>query len=227
MDSYARLYLEATTRLVDLLVDGGRKPEASHLLDDSITRSKTGIRSAAEQRAVAEILRLKQRRLRLQGEPAPEITAVAKWIDQTPVKLSDLRGRVVLLDFWATWCGPCRAAFPYLRKWHDDYQDKGLVVLGITKYYGVADGMAADQAAENDYLHRFREAQRIPYGFAVASNDDNHRNYGVTGIPTTVIIDRRGVVRFIDTGTGNNEEEIAAVIERLINETDAKTATNR
>ncbi|MFN2453244.1 MAG: redoxin domain-containing protein [Pyrinomonadaceae bacterium] len=227
-DSYARLYLEATAKLADVLVDDGRKPQAARVLDESLARVKTGIKNAAEQHAVLEVLRLKQQGLRLQGEPAPELSAIAKWIDHTPVKLADLRGRVVLLDFWATWCAPCRAALPSLRRWHEDYQTKGLVVLGITKYYGITvEGKASDHNAENDFLRRFKTAEKVPYGFVVAGADDNLRNYGVVSIPTTVLIDRRGIVRLVDTGSGNHEEEIAATIERLLNEPAAKTATAR
>jgi len=226
-DSYARLYLEATSKLADTLVDSGRKPDAARMLDDSIARVKTGIRGAADGRGVTEALRLKQRRLKLQGSPPPELTAVIKWIDQTPVKLSELRGQVVLLDFWATWCAPCRATFPSLRRWHDDYVDKGLKVLGITKYYGVAEGMAVDHDAENDFLRRFKNAERLSYGFVVAGADDNLRNYGVTTIPTVVLIDRRGLVRYIGTGESEEEENaIGQMIEKLLNETDAKTTAS-
>jgi hypothetical protein len=78
-------------------------------------------------------------------------------------------------------------------------------MLGVTKYYGVAEGMAVDHDAENDFLRRFKNAERLSYGFVVAGADDNLRNYGVTTIPTVVLIDRRGMVRYI--GTGESEEE--------------------
>jgi hypothetical protein len=74
--------------------------------------------------------------------PLPELVAT-QWIDQAPVTLSKLRGHVVLLDFWAPWCGPCRYTFPRLQRWHESYKDKGLVILGLTNYMGNIDGRRA------------------------------------------------------------------------------------
>ena len=213
-----RLYTDATSRLANVLVDGGRKAEAVKMVEDSITNLKTYITTPNEQRAASLELQRKQRQLRLQGEIAPEIT-IARWIDQTPVKLSDLRGRVVLLDFWATWCGPCLAAFPHLTEWHEKYKDRGLVILGITLYYGQAEGQAVDKDYEHSFLERFKKMHRLPYGFAIADNEDNHRNYGVQGIPTTVVIDRKGIIRYVGTGSGGpNNQQVAETLEKVIEE---------
>ncbi|MDQ3820044.1 MAG: TlpA family protein disulfide reductase, partial [Acidobacteriota bacterium] len=142
-------------------------------------------------------------------------------IEQSPLKLSDLRGHVVLLDFWATWCGPCRLAFPHLREWNEKYKDKGLVILGITKYYGHAEGKELSQPEELGYLERFKKENNLTYGIAVANGDDNHRNYNVMAIPTAVLIDRHGVIRLLTTGSGGgNEVEISAAIEKLLNESE-------
>ena len=150
---------------------------------------------------------------------APPDIHVNEWIDQQPTKLSELRGRVVLLDFWAPWCGPCRVTFPRLQNWHETYKNKGLVILGVTNFFGHAEGKQLTRAQEMDYLRDFKKKFRLPYGFAIADSDDNDRNYVVSSIPTTFLIDRRGVVRFISVGS--NEAESAALnkmIRKLIDE---------
>lgn len=148
----------------------------------------------------------------------PELL-VEEWIDQKPAKLSDLRGQVVLLDFWAPWCGPCRVTFPRLQRWHESYKAKGLVILGVTNFYGRVEGKNLTPAQELDYLRSFKKTFRLPYGFAVAASEENDRNYAVASIPTTFLIDRRGVVRFISTGSGDLENAaLNSMIKKLIDE---------
>ncbi|HEV7796580.1 MAG TPA: TlpA disulfide reductase family protein [Pyrinomonadaceae bacterium] len=148
----------------------------------------------------------------------PELVAT-QWIDQAPVKLSDLHGQVVLLDFWAPWCGPCRYTFPKLQRWHESFKDKGLVILGVTNYSGDIDGRRATPGEELAYLRTFKKQNRLPYGFVVADSSANDYNYGVFSIPMSFLIDRRGNVRFIAMGA--SEAEIAALgkmIEKVVGE---------
>ena len=145
--------------------------------------------------------------------PVLQDIVAQEWIDQAPVKLADLRGRVVLLDFWATWCGPCRATFPRLEKWHESYKDKGLVILGVTNFFGHAEGKQLTPAQEIAYLRDFKKKFHITYGFAVADSSENDRNYTVSSIPTSFLIDRRGVVRLISVGASDDE---AAVLNKMI-----------
>jgi thiol-disulfide isomerase/thioredoxin len=127
----------------------------------------------------------------------------------------------VLLDFWATWCGPCLASFPHLREWSEKYKTRGLIVLGITKYYGNGDGKELTPPEENSFLERFKKEHNLTYGVAVADTDNNLRSYGVQAIPTAVLIDRQGVIRLVTTGTGGgNETMIEATIEKLLDESD-------
>ncbi len=142
----------------------------------------------------------------------PDIVAT-QWIDQNPVKLSALRGQVVLLDFWAHWCGPCRYTFPRLQRWHEAYKDKGLVILGVTNYFGHVEGRKVTPAEELAYLRTFKKTNRLPYGFAVADTGVNDMNYGVFSIPMSFLIDREGKVRYISTGV--NEQDLAALDKRI------------
>lgn len=213
--------------LVDVFVEAKRPDEARATLED-LRRLGLVIPSAS-------LYRQASRRLTaLLGQPAgaielgagaetpsfaPELE-VAEWIDQKPIKLSELRGRVVLLDFWATWCGPCHIAFPVLRDLHQKYEKKGLTVIGATQFYGTSSRMPEMSPKEElSYLRRFKKAQRLPYGFAVARDDANGLRYGVSSIPTVVLIDRKGAVRYISVGAGEQDTaELPRVVEKLLSE---------
>jgi thiol-disulfide isomerase/thioredoxin len=134
--------------------------------------------------------------LTLEGKPAPPLET-GHWLGARPPALAQLRGRAVLLFFWAHWCPDCKAQIPALVKLEADYGPRGLVLIGPTQHYGyVARGQEAPSDAELLYIDQVRQkAYAALKDMPVPVSEENFERYGASTVPTLVLIDRRGFVR--------------------------------
>lgn len=211
------IYYSVIDNQIKFMIETGRKAVAMQYYQTALKQVETDFTNKSLQDDVLRRLKKREKHYKLLGDQAPEFVDVDKTFPGQNKTLAALRGKVVLLDFWATWCVPCLEVFPYLIGWQQAYQKDGLVILGLTRYYGEVRGMRADNDSEIEYLQNFRKSQNLPYDFVVSKNTTNQINYGATSIPTTVLIDRKGVIRYIESGT-NRDEEIQAMIEKLLAE---------
>ncbi len=213
------LYYSAVDANVKYLIETNRKPLALQFYREALARAVKDFAAKPLQEDILTRLKRREPHYKLLGDVAPEPADVDRWLPGNAQTLASLRGRVVLLDFWATWCVPCIGEFPSLIEWHQTFQKDGLEILAVTKYHGEAEGVRVDNAAELDYLQRFRRENRLPFNFVVAKDTGNQLTYGATAIPTTVLIDRKGVVRYVEIGTGESrDEEIRQMIVKLLAE---------
>jgi thiol-disulfide isomerase/thioredoxin len=128
-------------------------------------------------------------------------TAVA----DADVNLDELRGTVVLLDFWASWCVPCRRSFPWMNAMHEKYADEGLVIIAVN--------VDKKTAAANEFLEAY------PANFRIAYDPDAilAREYGVEAMPSTFIIGRDGQITSRHVGFKvKRQEEYEAAIESAL-----------
>jgi len=136
---------------------------------------------------------------------APELAA-GDWINSEPLKLKDLRGRVVLIDFWTFGCINCRNTLPYLNSWHDRYRDRGLTVIGV-------------HSPEFDFERKVEnlrsEVDSLAIHYPVVSDNDykTWEAYKVGAWPTVFLVDKQGRIRWLHVGEGKYDEA-----ERIIQE---------
>jgi thiol-disulfide isomerase/thioredoxin len=151
-----------------------------------------------------------QLRLGFMGAPAPELQGVEVAQGGVGPTLSSLRGRVVVLEFWATWCGACRALLPTLNAWQERFEAAGGLVLSVTM---------------DPVLDAARDATELGMTYAVLADPGGAttQTYQAYALPTLFVIDRAGIVRDVSVGFDPDRiAEIEATLERLV----AEPATN-
>jgi thiol-disulfide isomerase/thioredoxin len=155
------------------------------------------------------------------GKEAPPLRKIKGWVNSwVGVKLSDLRGKVVLLDFWGTWCGPCVQSIPELMDLHEKYRERGLVIIGV--HDDSWNSMGDLKKKLGELSKRYWDGRKIPFVVALdgggrtkvegterTASGATTAAYGISGFPTMVLIDRQG--RVVGEYDGNE-----VTIERLL-----------
>ncbi len=156
----------------------------------------------------------KRQLIEMVGKPATELQ-VDNWLGSAPLPLKSLKGKVVLLDFWAPWCPPCRDILPFLQSLYEEYGDQGFQAIGVTQYYGYFNQLGKNlknisPEREEEWVKKFKENMNISIPTAISNSSDgaaNARAFGVYGIPHMVLIDKKGNVRLYTIGSGKSSEE--------------------
>jgi thiol-disulfide isomerase/thioredoxin len=153
----------------------------------------------------------------LLGHPAPEIS-VTQWVNRDPVTLHDLRGSVVLLEFWATWCKPCDEMFPKLKELYEGNRPRGLEIVALTRHYYAQSDSFESKQEELQLIRSVVERHKPNFYVGVAEDEKLQRLYGATGLPTLFLIDRQGIVR--SAGPGQEEARFKETLRRCLDASD-------
>ena len=120
------------------------------------------------------------------GELAPDFTLID--LEGNQVSLSDFRGKTVFVNFWATWCPPCRAEMPEIEAVYQEYKDKGVVIIGV------------DIEETKEEVLQFVQQGGYSWTFVLDTTGEVTANYKIQAIPTSFFIDREGIIRAMNVG---------------------------
>ena len=135
------------------------------------------------------------------GKPAPDFQFQSS--EGQPTSLSDLKGKPVLINFWATWCRPCRMEMPYLQQVYDEWQEKGLVVLAI------------NIKESPSQVEEFMQSQGLSLPVLLDSQGKVASQYGIQAIPVTFFVDRDGIIQDIKFGPFQSKAEIESSLDKI------------
>ena len=165
-------------------------------------------------KAVADVLAASRKRIALDARrheaPAPGWTL--SYLDGKPVSMDDFKGKVIVMDFWGSWCGPCRIELPIFQAIYEKYRDKGVVFLGMN-YERPGGGRDLKEVARD-----FIKMNRYSFPVVVDHEQVAANAYGITGFPTVFLIDKTGTIRYKNVGITEGIETILTdQIESLMN----------
>ncbi len=140
---------------------------------------------------------------------APEIIS-STWINSDPIRIEELRGKVVMVEFWTFGCWNCRNIEPYVKEWHKKYADQGLVVIAVHS-------PEFDYEKEIEKVKSYVQENNIPYAVPIDNEFYNWHRYHNRYWPTLYVIDKNGTIQYICIGEGAYEQT-EKTIQRLLAE---------
>lgn len=138
----------------------------------------------------------------LEGKPPPALEA-KDWLntDGQPLKLADLRGKVVVLDFWGVWCAPCREAMPKMRKLYDEHRRDGLVIIGV------------HTTRVGEKMAEYVKTEKLPWPVCIDVDGKSVKAYLVDSYPDYYLIDRAGNLRVADLANRDLERAVRILLK--------------
>lgn len=181
---------------------------ANHLPFDETKIERILLANQQQNNIIQKIAAANNSVLNVQSTPAPELTGLTNWINSSPKTMAQLKGKVVLVDFWTYSCINCIRSLPYVEQWYQTYEKDGLVVLGIN-----TPEFAFEHKAEN--VQNAVKQYGITYPVALDNDYGTWNAYGNTSWPADYLIDKEGNVRYVSLGEGDYDKTEKAIQELL------------
>ncbi len=210
---YADSRYEMYYNLAVIAKEEGNLEKAKKLLTDGIASTKDEGNIALVKKSLEQ--------LDYYGKPAfPINTGI--WVNSTPLKLEQLKGKVVVLFFWAPWCPSCRALTPFIVDIYEKMKNRDFALIAGTRLYGtyrddVLNKGKVTKEEEIELTKKYIERKKLPYPIVIVDDKTVYAPYKIPGIPMVVFINKKGEITFTRIGSGG-EKFIADRIEKLLAE---------